>query len=233
MRRLLVLRHGQTDHNLANRAQGHLDVPLNEVGRAQAHAVAPVVASYAPSFVVSSDLSRARATADVLAAACGLPVRTDPRLREFSVGDNREGLTWAEYEAAHADEVALLRGGRGSEVPGFETPEQVLARFLPALQEAADAVEDGGTGLVVAHGAVLRTAVPAFVGLDAAADALGALDNCGFAVLDDSVTGFIPPAGGGGWRLKAWNRVADPSAGPVQVLAEADATGAASGPKGR
>ncbi|MGN0066021.1 MAG: histidine phosphatase family protein [Nocardioides sp.] len=209
MRRLVVLRHGQTDYNVANRAQGHLDVPLNDVGRAQAHRVAPVLAAYAPTFVRSSDLSRARETAEVVAAACDLPVSTDPRLREFSVGDNREGLTWDEYATAFPEEIALHEAGRGSEVPGWETPEDVLARSLPALREAAEAVPEGGTGLVVAHGAVLRTLVPAFVGVPELGLALGAFDNCGFAVLDDTVSGLLPVAGGGGWRIRAWNRVAE------------------------
>jgi probable phosphoglycerate mutase len=145
-----------------------------------------------------------------VAAACGLDVTVDPRLREFSVGDHREGLTWAEYEAAFPHEVELLRSGRGDEVPGFETPEVVLGRFMPALREAADAVDDGQTGLVVAHGAVLRTAVLALVGLDAAGDLLAALDNCGYAVLDDTVTGFVPAADAAGWRIRAWNRLAPP-----------------------
>ena len=216
MRRLVVLRHGQTDYNLANRAQGHRDVPLNDTGRAQARAVAPVLAAYAPSFVRSSDLSRARETAEIVAEACGLTVSTDERLREFSVGDNREGLTWAEYAAAFPEEIALHEAGRGSEVPGWETPDEVLARSLPALREAADAVPEGGTGLVVAHGAVLRTLVPAFVGVGEIGLALGAFDNCGFAVLDDTVSGLLPVAGGGEWRIRAWNRVAHESVtGPV------------------
>ena len=112
MRRLVVLRHGQTDYNLANRAQGHLDVPLNETGRAQARGVAPVIAAYAPSFIWSSDLVRASETAAIVAEVCGLEVTTDARLREFAVGENREfDLAWVRGGLSSRSRPA--RGGAG------------------------------------------------------------------------------------------------------------------------
>lgn len=208
VRRLVLLRHGQTDHNLTQRAQGHRDVPLNATGRDQAAAVAPVVAAYGPAFVVSSDLVRASGTAAVVAGACGLPVRTDARLREFSVGRAREGRTWAEFEKEHPEQAAAVLEGDFARVPGAESPAQALARFLPALGEAAEALGPGETGVLVAHGAVMRTAALAFVGAPAAAAALGGLDNCGFGVLVEMAPGTGLTPGPGGWRIHAWNRVA-------------------------
>ena len=69
LRRLVLLRHGQTDYNLAGRMQGHLDSQLTEVGRAQAEAVAPAIARMAPDLLLSSDLRRAIDTADVIGVA--------------------------------------------------------------------------------------------------------------------------------------------------------------------
>jgi probable phosphoglycerate mutase len=206
MRRLLVLRHGQTDYNVENRAQGHRDVPLNDTGRSQAKAVAPMIAGYEPAFIWSSDLARARETAEIVAAQCLRDVRTDARLREFSVGVAREGRTWAEFEAAFPDQAASLRAGDFDAVEGAESPAVAVARFVPALHEAAEAVGEGEVGLVVAHGAVLRTAVLEFVGAAEAGHVLGALDNCGFALLEDSTSGFVPVAADGQWRIRAWNR---------------------------
>ncbi len=87
LRRLVLLRHGQTDYNLAGRMQGHLDSELTETGRAQAVAVAPEIVRMAPDLLISSDLRRAIDTADIIGAATGLPVKLDPRLRETHLGD--------------------------------------------------------------------------------------------------------------------------------------------------
>ena len=89
---LVLLRHGRTDWNAARRIQGQADSQLDELGHAQAAAVAPVLAALSPSVLWSSDSDRARDTASYLAAACGLTPTYDARLREYSLGP-REGLT--------------------------------------------------------------------------------------------------------------------------------------------
>ena len=97
-RTLVLLRHGETDWNAQGRAQGHADVPLNAVGRAQAETVAPVLAAFEPARLWSSDLARALQTAEYVAAATGLAIEPDARLREYDVGQ-RSGLTLAEFAA--------------------------------------------------------------------------------------------------------------------------------------
>lgn len=211
MRRLVLLRHGETDHNASGRAQGHLDVPLNARGLAQAEAVAPVLAQLDPAFVVSSDLQRARTTAEVVAAACGLEVRTDARFREFHVGANRENRTWQEYADLFPDEAAVLLGERDGVVPGRESQADVRARWQPALTEAAAAVPEGGCGLVVAHGASLRTGILAFLGLPPEAfAAFGSLGNCAWVVLEEQLPTFREHGTELRWRLTAWNRQLHP-----------------------
>lgn len=217
-RRLVMLRHGETDHNRTGRAQGHLDVPLNDRGLAQARAVAPVIAAFRPQWIVSSDLARARVTAETVAAHCDLAVRTDPRLREFAVGDNRQDRTWEEYAAAFPHEVDLLNAAEaeGADgpvaglVPGWESVTMVLARWRPALVEALAAVPEQGTGLLVAHGGVLRLAVADFLGLGpAGAEQLDSLANCGWAVLAETPSVFRGRSEPPRWRLQAWNRQVD------------------------
>ena len=77
------LRHGQTAWNAEGRAQGHADVGLDDVGRNQAEAVAPVVAALDPALLVTSDLARARETAAFLEKETGLTAVEDPRWREY------------------------------------------------------------------------------------------------------------------------------------------------------
>lgn len=206
MRRLVLLRHGRTAWNDTGRAQGHADVPLDEVGEAQAKAVAPVLAALSPVAVWSSDLARAVGTAAVVAAESGLEPVLDDRLREFDVGPHRMGLTDAQYAEAYPAEHAALVAGDDAAIPGRETPDDVLARFLPALTSYADALGDGQTGVVVSHGAALRVAVPAFLGWRGdVAESLGVLANCGWVVLEHSASAWT--GGVVRWRLTAWNRV--------------------------
>jgi glucosyl-3-phosphoglycerate phosphatase len=206
VRRLVLLRHGRTEWNDTGRAQGHADVPLDEVGLAQAKEVAPVLAALRPVAVWSSDLARAARTADAVAAEAGLEPLLDARLREFDIGPNRVGLTSEQYAAAFPDEHAALVVGNIDAIPGRETHDDVLARFLPALTSYADGLGEGETGLVVSHGAALRVVVPAFLGWDAdPGESFGVLANCGWIELEHSASTWT--GGDERWRLTAWNRV--------------------------
>jgi broad specificity phosphatase PhoE len=196
--RLVLLRHGRTDWNHARRAQGHADVPLDEVGRAQAEAVAPLIATLRPARMWSSDLARARQTAEVVAAACGLPVETDSRLREFSVGA-RQGLTWEESVERFpwiADGVGL--GERLAGIPGAESDADVTARIVPAVEECAAALSPGETGVVVTHGAALKLALAGLLGWEQpVVRSLAVLGNCHWSSV------LVPP-GPGARRLLAY-----------------------------
>jgi glucosyl-3-phosphoglycerate phosphatase len=209
VRRLVLLRHGRTAWNDAGRAQGHTDVPLDDVGEMQAKTVAPLLAAASPVALWSSDLSRAAQTAAHVGAQAGLEPVLDARLREFDVGTNRTGLTSDEYAAAFPDEYAALVAGEVAHIPGRETDDDVLARFLPALTAYVDSLGEGETGVVVSHGAALRVAVPAFLGWgDGSGEALTGLHNCGWAELELSASTWT--GGVERWRLAAWNRVATP-----------------------
>jgi probable phosphoglycerate mutase len=194
-RRLVLLRHGRTAWNHTRRAQGHADVPLDEVGHAQAQAAAPYLAAMRPARLWSSDLARAAQTAEHVAAACGLEIEHDPRLREFSVGE-RSGMTWDEAVKEFpqiADGVGLGERLRG--VPGAETDADVVARIVPAVEDCAAALAPGETGIVVTHGAALKLALGGLVGWDESAGrVLAVLDNCHW-------TSILVPADGGPRRL--------------------------------
>lgn len=206
-RTLVLVRHGRTAWNAEGRAQGHLDVGLDDVGRAQAEAVAPAIAALGPDVLWSSDLARAASTAAAVADATGLEVRHDPRLREYDVGE-RAGLTIPEFAAAYPAEHARWTAAGGSfdhpdAVPGAESTDDVLGRVLPALREALASVRPGGTACVVSHGAALRAATVALLGWDRTASAsLRGMDNCGHTVLTEA-------APGAPLRLVAWNRTPD------------------------
>ena len=99
---LLLVRHGETDWNRDRRFQGHADPPLNETGRAQARALADELAGEVIDAVYTSDLARARETAEILAARLGAEVVPLRELREIDVGE-WQGLTWTEIEERYPD----------------------------------------------------------------------------------------------------------------------------------
>ena len=107
-------------------AQGHADVSLDEVGRNQAEAMAPVIASYDPVALVSSDLARARETAAFLEKETGLTATEDARLREYDVGE-RTGMTREEF-AEHLGGEASWDVHAHVGVEGAETAEGVADR---------------------------------------------------------------------------------------------------------
>jgi broad specificity phosphatase PhoE len=175
---------------MVGRGQGHLDVELDDVGHAQAVAAAPRVAAYSPTALWSSDLARARQTAAYVAKETGLDPVYDDRLREYDLGE-RTGLTLAEFADRFPAEHAALGEGRFEAVPGAESTERVRRRVVAALEDVRAALPSGETAVVVGHGAAMRVAVAALVGVDVADGAwLGGLGNCRWAVVEET------PAGG-------------------------------------
>ena len=197
-RRLVLLRHGRTEWNAVGRAQGHANVSLDEVGRAEAARAAPFLASYRPAFVWSSDLARARETAEVLMQLLpALELRLDERLREFDVG-LREGLTFPEFEQKYPDVYADFMAGREAGLHGAETIPHVCERMTAVLSDAAAAVGVGETGVIVGHGASLRTGLLAFLGVPQShGEMLAGMANCAWAVLE--------LRGGRGWQIIDYN----------------------------
>lgn len=186
-RRLLLLRHGRTAWNAVGRAQGHADVELDATGHEQASRTAQYLAALRPAALWSSDLLRARQTAEYLAAGSGLPVKYDERLREFDVGE-RQGLTLEEFAQRFPEEHAAWTGGAELPVvPGAEVAADVVARMVPTLLECLGSLARDETGVVVAHGAAMRAGVVALLGWpEDLTGSLRTVDNCAWVTVEES-----------------------------------------------
>ncbi len=159
---LFLARHGETDWNAAGRWQGQTDVPLNERGRAQARALALSLRSAGIAAVASSDLLRARVTAELVAEGLGLALgHVDPALRERRFGCF-EGLTREEVAARHPEAWARHLADPGPAPPGGESREELLGRLLPALVSVATRLP--GPALVVLHGGSMRALLAGHLG---------------------------------------------------------------------
>lgn len=157
-RLLFLVRHGETEWNRVGRWQGKTDIPLSEVGRQQARALAADLMGRGIADVHASDLRRAMETAQLIAAVLGLPaLKVDPRLRERGFGCF-EGFTREECAERHPEAWMRYLADRRATPPGGEAQADVAARILAALTDIARApVAAGAATLVVSHGGAIRT----------------------------------------------------------------------------
>lgn len=157
MTALILIRHGETDWNRDRRIQGATDIPLNDTGRAQAHEAATTLRErldLAGVTIASSDLSRARETAEIIAGDLDLEApRTYRGLRERSYGE-AEGLDVDEFRRRWGD-------WHCAEVPGAEPWPQLRRRGIAALGRVVRdhrraTAPTASTLIVVSHGAFIR-----------------------------------------------------------------------------
>jgi glucosyl-3-phosphoglycerate phosphatase len=196
-RRVVLWRHGRTAWNAESRFQGTTDVALDEVGVAQAERAARDLATLAPHRIVSSDLQRAHVTARTLAAMVGLPVETDPDLRETYAG-TWQGLTRDEIVAADGDTWTRWIAGDDVRPGGGETRTEVAARVSAAVLRHAESLPRGGTLVVTSHGGAVRACLGTMLGLPVDHwTVLGGLVNCAWSVLEEQPDGR--------WRLVEHN----------------------------
>jgi probable phosphoglycerate mutase len=154
----MLVRHGETDWNAEGRLQGQTDRPLSDFGRRQARQLAEELAGDQVEAIYSSDLSRARETAKIVAERLGLPVVLDPDLREKNWG------TWEGLTAVERDCVEFVG----------ESTAAHQERMLRALRWISERQPADGRVLVVTHGGSMRRVQAAALGM-----ALPVVENCG------------------------------------------------------
>ena len=177
-----LVRHGQTDWNAERRLQGATDIPLNDVGRGQARDAVAVLAPYEWDAIVSSPLSRAAETADLIAEGLGLTVsRRVPELTERSFGP-AEGM-----QAGPELEALRVPGG----FKGAESEDEAADRGIAALEALAEEFR-GQRLLVVTHGTLLRVSLSRAIG-----QTLASVDNAALNLAHHHAVD--------GWKLEYFN----------------------------
>jgi probable phosphoglycerate mutase len=210
IRKLVMLRHGQTEYNAGSRMQGQLDTELSDLGRDQAIAAAEVLAKRQPLVIVSSDLRRALDTALALGDRSGMPVLVDTRLRETHLGD-WQGMTHLEVDAAAPGARLAWRDDAGWAPHGGESRVDVAARSMPLMAELVTQQTEWGVDdpdrpvVLVAHGGLIAAQTAALLGLPVENwPVLGGMGNASWVQLSghsqpDAVLEDIR------WRLDVWN----------------------------
>jgi probable phosphoglycerate mutase len=195
---LCIVRHGETAWNAEHRVQGQLDVPLNAIGLTQAQAAAKVLGQEKFDVIYSSDLSRARQTAQPTAERLGMQVRIESDLRERHYGIF-ERLTYAEVKVKFPEDYARF-AARDPEY-AFRTGESLKdfsARSIAILDRIAEA-NPGRNVLVFTHGGVLDHIYRHVARVPLSAERNFGIPNAGLNRLE------VTPEG---WRIRAWADIA-------------------------
>jgi len=159
-----IVRHGETEWNVQKRAQGHVDIPLNEKGRTQARDLAKILQDKGIHFdlAFSSDLLRAKETTEIIALEHNLTVQTTELLRERRLGEN-EGKPTDVFKAFDELYAALSEEARKTvrSVPNEENDVELITRLLRFIREAAQAYP-GKHILIGTHSGVIRVLLTHF-----------------------------------------------------------------------
>lgn len=182
-RRIVLIRHGQTDWNLESRVQGYADVPLNAEGMRQAEMLGVYVREHIHiDRVISSDLRRCTQTADAL----GMPYELDPRLREFDFGD-LAGKKWDEIMTEHSEVAAEIRDSISwARRPGGESSIDVAARAAGFVHESGILKQDS-TWALVSHGGFIKRLICVLLDMPMSYHSKFDIDNTSITVLKQPV----------------------------------------------
>ena len=196
--RLCLVRHGETAWNAEHRVQGQLDVPLNAIGQAQALAASKILSREKFDAIYSSDLARARQTAEPTANLLSMPVLLERDLRERHYGIF-ERLTYAEVKVRYPEDYARFEA-REPEY-AFRTGESLKdfsARSIAVVARIAKA-HAGQSILVFTHGGILDKFYRFVTGLPITAPREFGIPNAGLNRIESTLAG---------WQIRAWAETA-------------------------
>lgn len=168
--KLYVARHGETEWNRLNKVLGRTDIPLNDAGIDQANELAEKVKEYGIGLIITSTLSRAAETGQIVAKKNGIPCQNDPRLMEQNFGiyegidrDNKD------YQASKRKYASRHENG--------ESFFDVVTRIYPLLEELKEKYSDKNV-LLVTHGGICRVINSYFYNMENEEFSSYALENC-------------------------------------------------------
>lgn len=200
--RFCLVRHGETNWNVVKRIQGHLDVPLNAAGCAQAQATAAGLADHRFAAIYSSDLTRAVQTAQAAAQKLGQAVQLEPGLRERHYG-RLQGLTGAEIAERYPEDHARYLARDEHCAFGEGESLSALAQRIAVTLERLAVRHLGQSVLCVAHGGVLDVIYRRATGRPLSAPRDFVVPNCALNWLTIEL-GRGSSAIVADWRIEAW-----------------------------
>ncbi len=203
MTTLYLVRHGETDGNASNLAQGHFDAPLNEQGRAQAELLGQRLEDWNFDAVYSSDSQRTLQTAEpFLKLRPDLNIVTTSALREKNYGDC-ENYSWQQLRDEYSDIFAqILDPEVGSDIrfPGGETDREHMERVANFTREIIESHSENANILVFSHGGSIKAAAAYMCKLRLEDKWRLKTDNTGISSVISE-----PTWRDDGWQIESWN----------------------------
>jgi broad specificity phosphatase PhoE len=185
MKRIYLIRHGETDWNQDLRLMGRLDIPLNEKGKAQMRALAPMLDGCGATRIHASPVLRTVQSADILAESLGLETLHEPRLREMEFG-KWEGRPYGELMTLPEFRAYFARPAE-TRIPDVEDLKSVQARavdFMRALW-----TDEADAAVAVTHADIIRTILAHTLRMDLNAYLRISVDNGSLTLLEKSMAG--------------------------------------------
>ena len=190
---LVVIRHAETEWNIQNKFQGHLDSKLTLPGIKQAEAIADTLKGEAYDVIYSSDLERAKQTAEIIARRLNLKVHTEKDLREINLGV-MQGLKKDEFIIKYPEVISKYHADPEYVIPGGESKLQLYNRVTGILEKIVRK-HKGHNILLVAHGGVLDCIIRYTFDIP-----LNKRRN--FSLFNASINRFAVE--NGEWKLESW-----------------------------
>lgn len=203
MVQVYLVRHGETLWNAERRLQGQSNSALTEHGEHQAQLVARRAKELNITHIISSDLGRTQQTAEIIAAACGLPVALDPRLRELDMGVLERRLLDSLTTEEEGWRRSLVDGSPDGRIPQGESMLEMGNRMYGALNACLE-LPAGSRPLLVSHGMALGCLISTILGLPAWAERRLRLRNCSISRLDYQESSWLAP----GWVVETAGDIA-------------------------
>jgi probable phosphoglycerate mutase len=203
MAQVYLVRHGETLWNAERRLQGQSNSALTEHGEHQAQLVARRARELNITHIISSDLGRTRQTAEIIAAACGLTVTLDPRLRELDMGVLERRLMDSLTEEEESWRRSLVDGSLDGRIPEGESMQELSNRMHGALNACLE-LPSGSRPLLVGHGMALGCLISTILGLPAWSERRLRLRNCSISRVDYQESSWLAP----GWVVETAGDIA-------------------------
>ncbi|NKI75337.1 phosphoglycerate mutase GpmB [Dickeya sp. CFBP 2040] len=198
MLQVYLVRHGETEWNVARRIQGQSDSPLTLDGEHQARLVADRVKSLGITHIFTSDLGRTRHTADIISQACnGCAVIMEPGLRELNMGVLEKRLIDSLSPEEERWRKQLVDGTQDGRIPDGESMSELALRMHRVLEKCLT-LPQGSRPLLVSHGIALGCLISTLLGLPAWAERRLRLRNCSLSRVDYQQSPWLAP----GWIVE-------------------------------
>jgi len=185
MKRIYLIRHGETDWNQDLRLMGRLDIPLNDRGKAQMRALVPMLKGCGATRIHASPILRTVQSAAILAEALGLEAVHEPRLREMEFG-RWEGRSYEELMALPEFQAYFARPAETC-IPDVEDLKNVQARAVDFMRELW--TDEAEAAVVVTHADIIRTILARSLHMDLNVYLRIGVDNGSLTLLEKSMVG--------------------------------------------